>query len=242
MKFLIIFILITNIVFGQGLPIGNCDESNASINTIFPPNSNTTYTGNSIYQENLFLCGPNTVVYDTLLILGNCRTTYLSSGSKYYFQRGSCSYNNCILAKSNSTLIILPQVSNAILYYEPGAIIINQSISSNINYVNCNSLVFPNVNCNINGLFQIGNESHELEIYPQPSKDFLNLKFDTNVVNEFYDFIIYNNLGEFIKQQTIEINNKQATIRTENLTDGVYFLLLKNKNDVIIKKRFVIVR
>jgi hypothetical protein len=170
MKWLIIILFTFNLTLGQGLPVGNCNESNASINTIFPPNSTTTYTGNSIYQENLFLCGPSTIVYDTTYTAGNCRTTYVNTGSTYYFSRGGCIYNNCLVAKVNSTVVILPNVAVAWIYYEVGATIINQSSSSGITTNTCNTIIFPNINCNINtGLIVENVTNNGYKLYPNPT-------------------------------------------------------------------------
>jgi hypothetical protein len=170
MKWLVIILFTFNLTLGQGLPVGNCNESNASINTIFPPNSTTTYTGNSINQENLFLCGPSTIVYDTVYTSGNCRITYVNNGSKYYFSRGSCAYNNFIIAKANSTIVVMPNVTNAWVYHEIGATIINQSSSPGIATSTCNTIIFPNINCNINtGLMLDDATNIGYKLYPNPT-------------------------------------------------------------------------
>ncbi|MFO0356229.1 MAG: T9SS type A sorting domain-containing protein [Sphingobacteriaceae bacterium] len=92
------------------------------------------------------------------------------------------------------------------------------------------------------GQLDIEQLTQNLKVFPQPAQNEINLKFEIKNPDEFTEVEIFNNLGERVKHQTIEFNNKQSSIKTEDLSEGVYFLSLKNHNGIIIKKRFVIVR
>lgn len=99
-RLVLCFFLLTILkLSGQQLPNGNCVETNLVPDTFFYPNTSTTYTNNNIIQECLYLCGPNTVVYDTIPPFGKCRTVLLNSGCTYYTSNSGCSYLNGILAK-----------------------------------------------------------------------------------------------------------------------------------------------
>lgn len=92
------------------------------------------------------------------------------------------------------------------------------------------------------GQLEIEQLTENLKVFPQPAQNEINLKFEIKNPNEFTEVEIFNNLGERVKKQNIEFNNKQSSIKTEDLSEGVYFLSLKNNNGITIKKRFVIVR
>ncbi|MFO0356228.1 MAG: T9SS type A sorting domain-containing protein [Sphingobacteriaceae bacterium] len=92
------------------------------------------------------------------------------------------------------------------------------------------------------GQLEIEQLTQNLKVFPQPAQNEINLKFEIKNPDEFTEVEIFNNLGERVKHQTIEFNNKQSSIKTEDLAEGVYFLSLKNHKGITIKKRFVIVR
>lgn len=65
------------------------------------------------------------------------------------------------------------------------------------------------------------NYNNSVSIYPNPSNSFIKVKGLTNVEN----YILYNNLGQEIKKETISENEK---IDIRNLNNGIYFLKFNN--------------
>ncbi len=79
-----------------------------------------------------------------------------------------------------------------------------------------------------------------LSVFPIPTKDELNLSFDTDVQGKFNTIIVFNSLGQKIKEVVIKFSNQSASIKTDELPNGVYLFTLKGKNDLKISKRFIV--
>ncbi|MBA2612002.1 MAG: T9SS type A sorting domain-containing protein [Bacteroidetes bacterium] len=80
-------------------------------------------------------------------------------------------------------------------------------------------------------------------VYPNPANDILNISFDLET--EFTKVEIFNNLGQLIREQEISLKNRNASINTDQLPNGVYLLNLKSevlKNSTTVGKRFVIAK
>ena len=71
----------------------------------------------------------------------------------------------------------------------------------------------------------------DISIYPNPSKDVLNIKWD--VIPRQANYSIYNMSGKLIKEGML---NKQ--VRIEELADGAYILKL-NMDGKLISKKFI---
>lgn len=67
-------------------------------------------------------------------------------------------------------------------------------------------------------------ESNELTIFPNPTKDNLNIELPNN---NYKNLTIVNILGEIVKESTIN-NQKNIIIDMSNYTSGVYFLILED--------------
>ena len=89
--------------------------------------------------------------------------------------------------------------------------------------------------------FQLLNEG--LEVYPVPAQDFLELKISkAELFKDFTSVSIYNNLGQLIREEEISFKDKTLKIKTDDLQEGVYSLLIRSKKSEVINKRFVISR
>lgn len=78
-------------------------------------------------------------------------------------------------------------------------------------------------------------ESFDFEVYPNPSQDFLSLKFfDSSIVN--LELIIYNLDGKIIQRFNPRIDNQKITIDISMINNGVYFLKTKSENKITVKK------
>lgn len=75
------------------------------------------------------------------------------------------------------------------------------------------------------------NYNANVNIYPNPTSDFINIKSD----NEILSTSIFNFTGQLVKQQVINGDNTQINVR--DLQTGIYFIMLTtNKGEQISKK------
>ncbi|MDP1800899.1 MAG: T9SS type A sorting domain-containing protein [Bacteroidota bacterium] len=180
-----------------------------------------------------YLCGPNTTVYDTVAI--GCNYLYVNAGCTLFFKL-NCSNASSIWVKNNGILNVIPGIGSVQVYYEPLAVINNTASSSTI-LSPCPSITLPTVICTQTGIKE-NNYSNDLEIYPNPASDKLNILF-TSGAKEFIKAQIVNSIGQVVKE--IDLNNK-TQINIEDLPNGVYLLNLKSTNSTSISKRFIIAR
>ena len=73
-------------------------------------------------------------------------------------------------------------------------------------------------------------------------RDDLQIQFGSNFENNFSSISIYNKLGEMLKEEELLFKNNTASIKTDELPNGVYFLRLRNSQNEELNKRFVIAR
>jgi hypothetical protein len=83
---------------------------------------------------------------------------------------------------------------------------------------------------------------NNFNLFPIPAKDELNIGFNFDLDNEFTKIEILNNLGQIIREEEIVFKNKGASVKTNDLPNGVYLLNLKSANSLSVSKRFVIAR
>lgn len=224
MKYYLLIILFLSLTLLKGQP--TC-SSVSSGGDIFYPNtiSTPTFATNGVQ----YLCGPNTIVYDTVSI--GCLWVHVNTGSTLYYNKGCPqTIGGVVWLKNNSTLNILAGCPGLTVYYEPLAII-NNTAAIAINSVACTSVIFPPINCTT-GIEESENDNM-VSIYPIPTSNTLNI-------------LVYKN---GLKNQQIEIVNLlgQTVLKTEfknqidvsELPSGFYTLLLKDNSGSIITKKFV---
>ncbi len=78
---------------------------------------------------------------------------------------------------------------------------------------------------------------NSINLYPNPANDELNILFNARINVDLDRILIYNSIGQLIREEEISFKNNQATIKTSNLKSGVYYLNLNG-----INKRFVIAK
>jgi len=77
-------------------------------------------------------------------------------------------------------------------------------------------------------------KTNNLNIYPNPAKDYINIKFTDNSKKEIS---IINETGQVIfKKECFETETK---IKTSSFNSGIYFIIVKNKN-IIGTSKFII--
>lgn len=227
---LFIFIIITAFVKGQ-----SCNPTTFPTD-IYYPNSSTTPTNNFGYE---YLCGPNTIVYDTIEY--GCHFVYVNSGCTLFFKPTvSCAAASYIWLKNNSVLNLVQGIGPVFIFHEASAII-NNPYSVTVSSFSCASIFFPIVNCSVTGLKGNNLGNNVFETYPNPANDKLNIQFAFDK-SEITKIQIINSAGQVIKEEELNYVNKQSAIDIKNIPNGMYLLTLKSDNSISISKRFVIAR
>lgn len=197
-------------------------STTGTVGDIFYPNTVSTPTTPPT-NATQFLCGPNTVVYDTVSI--GCLFVHVNTGSTLYFNKG-CPQTivGYVWLKNNSTLNVLAGCPPGLrVYYEPLAII-NNTAAIAIWSVACTSITFPAINC-ATGINEQGNQEAIFLVYPNPSSSEINIE----TVNFHYntaDISIFNQLGELVlRRKDWRVSEKEINI--DNLSSGLYFIQVK---------------
>jgi hypothetical protein len=98
------------------------------------------------------------------------------------------------------------------------------------------------------GLLELGLKSLEFSLYPNPANE--NLNITGAIGNGVYKAAIYDTFGQVLREEEIifqsspprgRVERGLATIKTDELANGVYVLKLRNKTQTV-SKRFVINR
>jgi hypothetical protein len=96
---------------------------------------------------------------------------------------------------------------------------------------------------NLVGLEKLKILNEELQIYPVPARDFIELKISNRSLFEGFNSIaLYNNLGQLIKEEEISCKEEKLIITTNDFNPGIYVLKIKSKTYGTVSKRFVISR
>jgi hypothetical protein len=83
------------------------------------------------------------------------------------------------------------------------------------------------------------NQKDDIIIYPNPAADFIYININKKNLLKMNSIRIYNSLGEFVLQYNSD--NVISKIPLNNLSDGIYFIVNYNNNDVQCKP-FVILK
>jgi len=181
--------------------------------------ANTVSTPTSAPTGVQILCGPNTVVYDTLSI--GCLFVHVNTGCTLFYNKGCPqTIGGIVWLKNNSTLNILAGSPGLTVYYEPLATI-NNPASIAISSYSCASITFPAINC-ATGINESAKSESTFFVYPNPSSSSINIEFFKSNTKTA-DISIFNQLGELmIERKNWNVSEKQ--INTETLSNGIYFI------------------
>ena len=222
--FLVLFGILVFTIKSQQLPSG-CNQSTTTINTVFYPNAITTITSTPSNYSGMYLCGPNTIVYDTSNIsnTSDCRSALVCANCTLVTNASFCSNTHLYFIKSNATFIYSGYANNQVqIYYEPGAVILfNNTIA---NTYSCSSLSFPTINCIPNAIQESIQNNNIFTVYPNPADDILHISVNLDLEKEFTKIEILNNLGQIIREEEILFKNKNVSVKTNELPNGFYFL------------------
>jgi hypothetical protein len=218
----IFYCLFSHFVNGQT----SCLPSTIPVEIFYPSTTNTG-TVNVDINNIQYLCGPNTVLYDTSQSM--CRQVYIDNFSTLYL-KADCPATQSIWVKSNCILNIIDGPSVIFIHVEVGAII-NQpagphSYSATID--TCSTIVYPNINCTT-GLIEKVDEI-KINIFPNPTNSILNVVDEKNQFNNA-TIEIKNQFGQMIYTAACS-----SQIDLSNLFSGMYFLIIRdNYNRKTIK-------
>ncbi len=225
-----IFYFSVNNLFAQ---TNNCTQSTIAVNYVVPANTTSIIPTNTMVAGVFFLCGPNSYLLDTASAFG-CRDVLVNAGCKFVTNNSGCPAINYIYAKNSSTIVVKPGTqSQTYLIYEPGAVIIDQ-VGLSYTLV-CTSISFPPANCGVTSINKNFDETKTVEIYPNPANDILNIELDSPN-EEVFKIKIFNDLGQLKREEEIVFKEKTISIKTDNLKNGIYFVVLNSKTGSISKK------
>ena len=78
--------------------------------------------------------------------------------------------------------------------------------------------------------------------FPNPASNFFYLEFENNKkqILDFYLYDINGKIQKYFMRERIKIGKNALSFDVSPLKNGVYFLVAKNNNEVVLKKRIVI--
>ncbi|MCU0361068.1 MAG: T9SS type A sorting domain-containing protein [Bacteroidia bacterium] len=92
------------------------------------------------------------------------------------------------------------------------------------------------------GISELEAIQNDISLFPNPAADQIQLQFSLDISNPFTSLSIFNNFGQLIREDEIAFKHKKASVRIDELDNGVYFFELKNSSGQTVKKRFVVAR
>lgn len=215
MRSLLIILLFITSYFVKAQP--TCTTINTGGDIFYP---NTTSTPTFATNGAQYLCGPNTVVYDTVSI--GCLFVHVNAGCTLFYNKGCPQMNvNIVWLKNNSTINILPNCTpNSLrIFHEPFATI-NNPANVAIMTFSCPLINSPTV-C-ATGINESAKSESIFFIYPNPSSSSINIEFFKSNTRTA-DISIFNQLGELmVERKNWNVSEKQ--INTETLSNGIYFI------------------
>ena len=91
------------------------------------------------------------------------------------------------------------------------------------------------------GIVSSSGVENDLKLYPVPANDYVELSSGNySLLKEFNKVRITNQLGQTLKEEELHFENKPVNIKTDDLTNGVYFISLSNSRNERITKKLVI--
>jgi hypothetical protein len=217
-------------VCGSTTQIGNYD--------MFYPNTTSVYTGTA---QQYFLCGPNTTLYDTISSPYLCSYGIIDSACTVIFKgQHICTADNKFLIKNYGTLIVKSSGAPVTIYKAPLANVVLQSSVTIFSY-SCDTALVPS--CAQVGLRENSLMSQQFSVFPNPSKELLNIQFTGNgSAEEFRKAEILNSLGQSVKLFDLNFANKIASVEINELPAGIYYLRLARSNGQTLCTKFDIMQ
>ncbi len=80
-------------------------------------------------------------------------------------------------------------------------------------------------------IFQERNDIYNVEIYPNPASEYINLKINTDIEIDNIQFSIYSLIGNEMTLDMEKISEKEIRFNLNNYNTGYYFLSINNQKD-----------
>jgi hypothetical protein len=234
---LFLFFVVLNLsIQGQTFPADSCDQGTYAMNTIFYSNT-TSVLDSTQSTEGIYLCGPNTIVYDTLKFSG-CRFVYINPGCTYISNSPSCMIFDMYFIKDNGTLIIRPDANKSEfnIYHEPLATISPSTVGCQ-SVTFCSALIFPPINCSV-GIAASTIQESIFKIAPNPNNGSMTLQYSIKQSDQA-SMKIYDVTGKLVDEMPLSADTEQIQINS-NLNRGIYFYQVI-VNDVVVKSDKIVV-
>lgn len=93
------------------------------------------------------------------------------------------------------------------------------------------------------GSMELKSEPEALKLFPLPAQDFIELEISgTEFRTGLNSVAIYNELGQLIKDVVAPFKEQRLVIRTDDLSNGVYSLQIRNSRNESITKKILIAK
>jgi len=84
---------------------------------------------------------------------------------------------------------------------------------------------------------------HSLKVMPVPAQDLIEITIENKaLLNNFNNILIYNQLGQLVREEDVNVENEKLEINTVDLKNGVYSVCLKSNKGETVSTRFIIAR
>lgn len=100
-------------------------------------------------------------------------------------------------------------------------------------------------NCNTVevGITELHKEVLGFRLFPNPATNYIEIELSNALLfKEVVTVSMYNHLGQLIREENLLAEDKTLILKTDDFTEGSYFLQLNTKENKRIHKRFVITR
>jgi hypothetical protein len=208
---------------------------------VFPP-ALTAACANSPYTDTVSIVFKvDTVVFGFTLAMDSMRITdvvNLPAGMNYSCDNGNCTYINvppqlthsCLLINGSPTTVTPTgnMIKIAVNYWLTVPFVGTQTVTDTL-------MVGLDVS-DCSGIAGINNP--EISIYPNPAQDQLLIKVGEDALSAECIMYLYNANGQLVR--TAKIAELSSTINLNDLNDGMYFIMLKSGQRIIMREHLLI--
>jgi hypothetical protein len=91
-----------------------------------------------------------------------------------------------------------------------------------------------------NAKFQMMND--KLEVFPNPAGEIINVECSMLNADESLEVRLFNNIGQLIREEELVFRHNVATLKTNDLPNGIYILNFRTETNYSFNKRLIIAR
>lgn len=70
-----------------------------------------------------------------------------------------------------------------------------------------------------------------IELYPNPATDYITVKFQNKLNVDDFEFKIYSLIGNQFNSDSERVSDRELKIDLKNISKGIFFLIINEKND-----------